>query len=133
MPIHTFPLNNHLVIHQPAVQRLMILNPTASWIWQSIVNGMRPAEIIDQLTGHYNTPRENFERDVFTTLEQWAKLGRQAKRAKYKKFGTYLQDRIHVVGVYNGGHVEFFGEFLDQVVNNDPRFRIKAGIGFITE
>ena len=75
MAIHTFPLNNHLVIHQPAGQRLFILNPTASWIWQSIADGTRPAELIDQLAEHYTAPREDFEDDVFATLEQWADQG----------------------------------------------------------
>ncbi len=75
MSIHTFPLDDHLVIFRPADKRLFILNQTAAWIWQAVTNGLQTDEIIELLTSHFHMSMEETERDVQTTLDQWDEQG----------------------------------------------------------
>ncbi len=75
MRVHTFSLDQHLILFQPAKQRLYILNPTAGWIWQSAADGVPFPEITSSLAAHYNLSKEVIESDIRTTLEYWLSRG----------------------------------------------------------
>lgn len=74
MSIHTFPLENHLIVFRPADKRIFILNPTAGWIWQSISEGMAPDTIAHLLAEQFALTPEQTGEDVQATLDNWAEM-----------------------------------------------------------
>ncbi len=74
MSIHTFALENHLIVFRPTDKQIFILNPTAGWIWQSISEGMAPETIAHLLAEQFALTSEQTEKDVQGTLDHWADL-----------------------------------------------------------
>ena len=75
MHIHTFAIDQHLILFRPADQRLFILNPTASWIWQALGGDVSVSEIIQSLAAHYTISTEDIEADINATLQTWLSQG----------------------------------------------------------
>ena len=75
MRIHTFSIDQHLILFRPTDQHLFILNQTARWIWQALGRGVSVAEIIQSLAAHFNLPPEDIEADIHTTLRTWLNQG----------------------------------------------------------
>ncbi len=75
MSIHTFPLDNHLVIFRSTDKHIFILNQTAALIWQAVVDGLQTDEIVEQMANHFNLPPKDIERDIHATFDQWVEQG----------------------------------------------------------
>lgn len=46
---------------------------------------------------------------------------------------TYLEHRVHIVGVYHGGDVELLGQIAYEFINKYGRIWVQAGIGLVTK
>lgn len=75
MSIHTFEIDHQLVVFRPADKRLFILNPTATWIWHAMAQGIDHAEIIHLLADHYSLPVEDTDQEVLETIVGWEWAG----------------------------------------------------------
>lgn len=70
-----FPLEDGLVLMRPGINRLFVLNATASGIWTDYACGLPPAAIAARLTQRFDIAADQAGRDVTATLADWGREG----------------------------------------------------------
>lgn len=71
----TFPLADGLVLMRPGVDRLFVLNATASEIWTDYANGLPLAAIAARLAQRFAIATDQAGRAVATALADWRREG----------------------------------------------------------
>lgn len=70
-----FPLADGLVLMRPGVDRLFVLNATASNIWTDYASGLPPAAIAARLARRFDITTDQAGRDVAAALADWRREG----------------------------------------------------------
>jgi len=70
-----FEFDDGLVLTRKGLDRLFMLNETASEIWSALGEGLGPSAIADRVAGQFAIPRATASADVITQLEKWRDLG----------------------------------------------------------
>lgn len=70
-----FPLADGLVLMRPGVNRLFVLNATASDIWTDYASGLPSAAIATRLAQRFDIATDQADRDVTTALADWRREG----------------------------------------------------------
>ncbi len=71
--INTYPLGDHLVLHDTKVEKLHLLNPMARSIWQACDQGFQLSEIARTLSELHRLPMDSALLTVKTTIETWSR------------------------------------------------------------
>jgi hypothetical protein len=66
-----FPVEDFLVVAQPHVPGLYILNPSARLVWDLLKSATPIAELVRQFASTYDIPGEVAAQDVTRTLDDW--------------------------------------------------------------
>lgn len=71
------PLDEEWVVYDPSGQQLHVLNLTAALVWQCCNGDLSVDEIVDTVREAFDKPteREQVERDVLGTVDEFAKKG----------------------------------------------------------
>ncbi len=69
--INTYPLGDHLVLHDTKVEKLHLLNPMAQSIWQACDQGFQLSEIAHTLSELHQLPMDSALLTVRSTMETW--------------------------------------------------------------
>ncbi|MCB1824683.1 MAG: PqqD family peptide modification chaperone [Candidatus Competibacteraceae bacterium] len=70
-----FPLEDGLVLMRPGVDRLFVLNATASGIWSDYAQNLPPAAIAARLARRFDIAADQAARDVRAALADWEREG----------------------------------------------------------
>lgn len=70
-----FPLADGLVVMRPGVDRLFVLNATASSIWTDYASGLPPAAIVARFAQRFDIATDQADRDVAAALADWRREG----------------------------------------------------------
>lgn len=70
-----FPLEEGLVLMRPGINRLFVLNATASGIWTDYACGLPPVAIADRLAQRFAITAGQAARDVDAALADWGREG----------------------------------------------------------
>lgn len=70
-----FPLADGLVLMRPGVNRLFVLNATASSIWTDYASGLSPTAIVARLVQQFDIAADQADRDVAAALADWRREG----------------------------------------------------------
>lgn len=73
--VEEFVLEDALALYSARNKQFYAPNQTASWIWLQMAEGLRPQEIIAQLSEQTHAPLDQVERDVWDTLADWSQKG----------------------------------------------------------
>ncbi len=70
-----FSLADGLVLMRPGINRLFVLNATASGIWTDYASGLPSAVIAARLAQRFNIAADQADRDVAAALADWGREG----------------------------------------------------------
>ncbi len=73
--VDEFVADDALALFSKQSESFFTPNPTASWIWLQLAEGLTPAQIIDLLCKETSAPVNQVSRDVWDTLADWAQKG----------------------------------------------------------
>ncbi len=73
--VEEFFLDDALVLYAGASKQFFVPNPTASWIWLQMAEGLAIPDIIHQLAEQTGAPRAQVARDVWDTISDWGHKG----------------------------------------------------------
>ena len=70
--IHTFTLDDHLVLLREEGSRILILNPLAKYIWHACEGGANSTAIANEVSQAFNIPSTLALQDVNAVIAQWS-------------------------------------------------------------
>ena len=73
--LHSFPLQDGLIIAHEGSRRLFVLNATGRLMWDLCERGLDHDAIVRQVAVYYGVPLEAVRSDVRTMLGEWRKQG----------------------------------------------------------
>ncbi len=87
--IHSFPVEDDLLLFDPRTSQLFRLNETAAFIWKGLGLGCTRDDLVHTLSTSTGRPVEALQRDMDGLLQQWQTLGLFGS----KKTGIKDEDR----------------------------------------
>jgi len=73
--LHSFPLQDGLIIAHEGSRRLFVLNATGRLMWDMCERGLDHDAIVRQVAAYYGVPLEAVRSDVRRMLGEWRKQG----------------------------------------------------------
>jgi len=73
--IHSFQLENEILLFSEQTRQLVRLNNSAAFIWRCYEEGLAQQDIIEALSQTFDLSRESVEKDVDSVLSEWLEQG----------------------------------------------------------
>ena len=73
--IHSFQLENEILLFSEQTRQLVRLNSSAAFIWSCYEEGLEQQDIVDALSQTFDLSRESVEKDVSSVLSEWLERG----------------------------------------------------------
>jgi len=70
--LHTFELDDHLILLREDADRVQVLNPLAKYIWDSLKVGLTPELIAEEIAQNFDISQALALQDVINVIKQWS-------------------------------------------------------------
>ncbi|MBE9568975.1 MAG: PqqD family peptide modification chaperone [Proteobacteria bacterium] len=126
MGIHSYLLDNEMLLYSEARQSIYCLNPSASFLWCCYEEGLPEEQMVAELVDAFQINEAQAQRDLAATLSEWQKLGllggSPESRSSAGNDGTGVGETDEAlidtvcIGILSGSGVIRYYRILGQVI-----------------